>query len=229
MKTDIELKNNILKALARQPKIDETQIGVIVENGTVTLTGFVDDFTKKVAAESAVKKIGGIKALATDIQVLYGDNYKKTDKEIVKAIVKAFEWNTDVPENKIFVEVQDGWVNLSGEVEWHYQKEAANSVAQVILGVKGINNTLSIKESLAPSKIKKEIKNAFNNMADINANNIVVDVDGRRVRLRGKVNSITEKDSAQRVAYKTPGVLDVNNELEVIGITKHIIYDEFAD
>ena len=229
MRTDGQIKQDILDELVFQPNIDETQIGVIVENGTVTLTGFVDDFQKKVTAEEVVKKINGVKALAADIQVKYGDDFKKTDKEIAKAIVKAYEWNTSIPENQINIEVRDGWVNISGEVEWHYQREAANRVAGTIMGVKGINNTLNIKKSVEPSEIKNKIKNTFKRMADLNTNNIVVDVDGSKVRLQGKVNSLTEKENAQSIAYKTPGVLDVLNELEVIGITKHIIYDEFDD
>jgi len=133
MKTDLEIKNDILEELTWQPNIDQTQIGVIVENGTVMLTGVVDDYHKKMAAEKAVKRVKGVKALAGDIQVKYGTNYQKTDIEIGKAIVKAFDWNTSVPEDKISIEVRDGWVSLSGEVESAYQRDAATRVAENIM------------------------------------------------------------------------------------------------
>lgn len=186
MRTDEEIKKDILETLKWQPNIDDTQIGVIVENGTVTLTGFVDDFQKKVAAESVVKKINGVKALVADITVKYGDNYRKTDKEIAKALVHAFEWDTSVPEEEIYIEVRDGWVDLSGEVEHHYQRNSAKRVAESIMGVKGINNVINIKQTLEPTKISEEIKKTYLRLADIEASNISIKVKGGMVILSGK-------------------------------------------
>ncbi len=216
MKTDLEIKNDVLEELAWQPKIDETQIGVVVEKGVVTLTGFVDDYSKKMAAEKAVKKVKGVKAVAEDIEVKYGSAYQKTDKEIAKAIVHTFEWNTAVPEKDIEIKVDAGWVWLSGEVQWEYQKNAAKKVVEKLYGVKGVINNIDIKQVVKPTEIKDKIKKAFERLADIDAHNISVDVDGNTVKLRGKVHSISEKDEAKRTAYYAPGVYKVENELEII-------------
>jgi len=229
MRTDTTIKKDIIETLIWHPNIDETQIGVIVENGTVTLTGFVDDFQKKVTAEKAVKKIKGVKALAADIEVKYGDNYRKTDKEIAKAIVRAFEWDTSVPEDEINIEVRDGWVDLSGEVEHHYQRNAAKRVAENIMGVKGINNVISIKQVLEPIKISEEIKNAYLRLADIEASNIFIKVNGGMVKLSGKVNTISEKEEAEKAAYNASGVTIVINDIEVVGNPKYNPDYEFTD
>lgn len=216
MKTDLEIKNDILEELTWQPNIDQTQIGVIVENGTVMLTGVVDDYHKKMAAEKAVKRVKGVKALAGDIQVKYGTNYQKTDIEIGKAIVKAFDWNTSVPEDKISIEVRDGWVSLSGEVESAYQRDAATRVAENIMGVKWINNIITLKQTIQIGDVKENIAKAFKRSADIEADRITVEVNGDVVKLKGKVHSLKEKKAAQKTAYFSPGVSRIENELEVV-------------
>ena len=216
MKTDLEIKNDILEELTWQPNIDQTQIGVIVENGTVMLTGVVDDYHKKMAAEKAVKRVKGVKALAGDIQVKYGTNYQKTDIEIGKAIVKAFDWNTSVPEDKISIEVRDGWVSLSGEVESAYQRDAATRVAENIMGVKWINNIITLKQTIQIGDVKENIAKAFKRSADIEADRITVEVKGDVVKLKGKVHSLKEKKAAQKTAYFSPGVSRIENELEVV-------------
>lgn len=221
MKTDVEIKEDVLDELAWQPNIDETEIGVIVENGVVTLSGVVDNYSKKIAAEKAVKSVEGVKALAGDIEVKYGDEYKKTDKEIAKAVINALEWNSSVPEEDITVKVEDGWVYLSGEVKWGYQKNAAKSAVEKLLGVRSVINNISIKQDVKPFEVKKEIKNAFERSAEIDANNITVMTDGHTVTLRGKVSSIKEKEDAETAAYKAPGVYYVNNELRVQYYTEY--------
>ena len=216
MKSDGQIKQDILDELVFQPNIDETQIGVVVENGIVMLTGIVDDFTKKVVANEAVKKVKGVKAVADDIEVKYGTNYQKTDKEIAKAIISAFEWNTSIPEDKITVEVSNVWVNLSGEVEYTYQKEAAKRVTASILGVKGINNTIQIAASVEPVEVKENISRAFKRSATLKAQQINVEIFEDTVKLTGQVHSLSEKRSAQKIAYFTPGVYKVKNELAII-------------
>ncbi len=215
MKTDAEIKNDVLDELAWQPNIDETKIGVIVEDGVVTLNGVVDNYTKKVAAEKAVKAVKGVKAVALDIDVKYGTDYKKTDKEIAKAVVNALAWDTSVPEDKVAIKVEDGWVYLSGELKWFYQKDAAKKAVENLLGVKGVVNSIQIKQALEPFQIKDRITKAFERSADVNARNVTVLVDGHTVTLRGTVNSIAEKEEAQRAAYFAPGVYEVKNELKV--------------
>lgn len=215
MKTDAQIKMDVLDELKWQPNVDETQIGVIVENGVVTLSGVVNDYSKKTAAERAAKRVSGVKAVAEDIEVKYGESYKKTDKEIAKAVVNALEWNASVPDDKITVKVEDGWVYLNGEVEWSYQRDAAKRTVEHLLGVKHVANNISIKQTVKATDIKEEIKKAFERAADLEAKNIIVEVDGHTVTLKGKVHSLAEKEEARKTAYSSPGVYTVKNELKV--------------
>ena len=216
MKTDAEIQKDVLEELAWQPNIDQTQIGVAVENGVVTLTGVVDTYTKKAAAEKAVKRVSGVKAIAEDIEVKYGDQYRKTDKEIAKAVVNALMWNTSVPEEKITVKVENGTVHLSGSVEWAYQRDAARNATEHLLGVKYLVNNVTLKQEIEPIEIKNRITKAFERSAEIDAQNISVEAHGHTVKLRGKVHSLVEKDEARKAAYYAPGVEKVENELEVV-------------
>lgn len=156
-----------------------------MENGVVTLSDVVDNYTKK------------------------------TDKEIAKGAVNAITWNTSVPDDKVSIKVEDGWVYLSGELNWFYQKDAAKKAVENLLGVKGVINSIQIKQAVEPTNIKDRITKAFERSAEVNAKNITVSVDGHTVTLQGTVNSIAEKDEAQRAAYLAPGVYEVKNELEV--------------
>jgi osmotically-inducible protein OsmY len=167
------------------------------------------------AAEKAVKNVIGVKAVALDIEVKYGTEYKKTDKEIAKAAVNALTWNNSVPEDKVNIKVEDGWIYLSGQLNYAYQKDAAKKAVDNLLGVKGVVNTIQIKQTTEPTNIKDRIAKAFERSAEINAKNITVSVDGHTVTLRGTVNSIAEKDEAQKAAYMAPGVYEVKNELTV--------------
>ncbi|HEY5687459.1 MAG TPA: BON domain-containing protein [Yeosuana sp.] len=221
MKTDFEIKDDVLDELAWQPNIDETQIGVIVENGVVTLSGVVNSFAKKLDAEKAAKRVEGVKAVALDIEVKYGTDFKKTDKEIAKAIVDAFEWNALVPEDDIMVKVENGWVYLTGEVQWAYQMNAAKNAAEKLLGVKGVSNLITLKNNIKPTEVKDRIKKAFQRMANLDADNIILETHGHTVTLRGKVHSIKEKEDAEAAAYNAPGVYDVKNELKVEYYTEY--------
>ena len=216
MKTDVMIKDDVLAELSWQPNIDETEIGVIVEDGVVTLSGVVDNYAKKMAAEKAAKIVEGVKAVALDIDVKYGTDFKKTDKEIAKAIVDAFEWNSSVPEDDIAVRVENGWVYLTGEVQWSYQKNAAKNAIKDLLGVKGVSNAISLKNNIKPVEVKEKITKAFQRMATLDADGIILETHGHKVILRGKVHSIKEKEEAETAAYNAPGVYEVKNELKVL-------------
>ncbi len=215
MKTDAEIKEDVLNELAWQPNVDETEIGVIVEDGVVTLSGVLNNYSKKIAAEKAVKSVEGVKALAGDIEVKYGDSFKKTDKEIAKAVVDALKWNSSVPEENIKVKVEDGWVYLSGEVKWSYQKNATKRAVENLLGVRNVINSITLKQDVKPFEVKDRIKKAFERSAEIDANKVTVITDGNTVTLKGKVSSIKEKEEAETAAYRAPGVFHVKNELRV--------------
>jgi len=215
MKTDVEIRNDVLDELAWQPNIDETEIGVIVENGVVTLTGTIDSYAKKIAAEKAVKSVKGVRAVAEDIEVKYGIEYKKSDMEIARAAADAIKWNYSVPEENVSIKVDNGWVYLTGEVQWAYQKDSAKSSVENLLGVKGVSNAIILKQAVEPYQVKERIRKALERSAEIEAKNIDVIVEGHKVKLRGKVHSITEKDEVRKAAYFAPGVYEVENELEV--------------
>lgn len=221
MKTDAQIKEDVLDELVWQPNIDETKIGVIVENGVVTLSGVVDSYTKKLEAEKAVKSVLGVKAVALDIDIKYGSDYKKTDKEIAKAAVNAIAWDTSIPEDKVSIKVENGIIYLTGELKWAYQKNNAKKVTENLLGVKNVVNNIKIKQAVQPTDIKERITKAFERSADIHAKNITVSADGHTVTLRGTVSSISEKDEAEKAAYLAPGVYDVKNELRVQYYTEY--------
>jgi len=215
MKTDAKIKEHVIDQLIWEPNIDEKQIGVAVEDGVVTLTGVVDNYTKKRAAENAAKKVSGVKAVAEEIEVKFGEAYKKTDTEIAKAAVDILEWNVSVPSDKILVNVEDGWIYLTGEVEWAYQREAAKKALQNLPGVKYVVDRISLKQKAEPKDIKSKITKAFERAADVDAKQIEVEVDGHTVILRGTVSSLSEKDNARKTAYASPGVYNVINELKI--------------
>jgi osmotically-inducible protein OsmY len=215
MKTDTAIKQDVLDELVWQPNIDETQIGVIVEDGVVTLTGFVNEFQQKLAAENAAKSVAGVKAVADDIQVTFGDDFKKTDKEIAKAVVNALEWNSSVPTDKIMVKVDDGYIYLTGEVTWKYQRDAAKRTIEHLQGVKGVNNTIDIVQKIAPKEVKEKIQKAFQRSADLDAAQVVVNVQGSEVTLTGTVSSIKEKEEAEKATFHAPGVTKVKNKIKV--------------
>ena len=215
MKTDVKIREDVIDQLAWESNVDDRQIGVAVENGVVTLSGVVDSYTKKMAAEKAAKKVNGVKAVVEDIEVKYGDAFKKTDKEIAKAALNALEWNISVPNDKIMVKVEDGWVYLSGEVKWDYQRNAAKKAVENLLGVKYVSNNITLKQKVEATDIKNKIQKAFERAADVNAKKISVEVDGHTVTLRGTVRSLAEKEEARKTAYASPGVYNVINKISV--------------
>jgi len=215
MKTDAKIKEDVLQELAWQSGIDKTDIGVIVKDGVVTLTGVVDSYSKKIEAENAAKSVYGVKAVAEDIEVKYTTGKGKTDTEIAKAVIDAFKWNSSIPDDTIKVKVEDGWIYLSGEVSWAYQRSAAKRAVEKLFGVKGVINNISIKQTVQPFEIKNRIMKAFERSADLEAKNINVEVDGHTVTLTGTVHSLNEKDEARKAAFFAPGVTKVDNKLKI--------------
>ncbi|WP_282049552.1 BON domain-containing protein [Maribacter aquivivus] len=215
MKTDAKIKLDVQDELSWEPSIDETKIGVAVDEGIVTLSGEVDSFSKKLAAEKAAKSVSGVKAVAEDIIVKYPSSIDKSDTDIAKAAVEALEWHSSVPNNAVIVKVENGWVYLTGEVKWSYQKYSASNAIKNLVGVKGVSNNIKLKQTVKPVLVKDTIEEAFERSARIDAKSIVVTADGSTVTLSGKVHSIKEKEEAEKAAYRAPGVLDVVNKLKI--------------
>lgn len=215
MKTDLAIKNDILEELTWLSNVDETQVGVVVKDGVVTLTGLVFSYPIKLAIEKAVKKVAGVKAFAEEIKVGYISTLNKTDTEIANSAINALEWNASVPNNKVIVEVQNGWITLSGTLEHAFQRDAAKRTVEYLTGVKGVTNLIRLKEAIKPMDIEAEIISAFNRSSIFDAEGITVETADHIVKLSGKVHSLTQKEEAEKIAFNAPGVYTVQNELKV--------------
>ncbi|AEV98622.1 ornithine aminotransferase [Niastella koreensis] len=215
MKTDREILNDVQDELKWDPYLSTSEIGVSVKNGIVTLTGVVDSYWKKLAAENTVKKVSGVTAVVQKIEVNLSESGKRKDTEIAEAIQNAFKWSVLIPKDKIKVKVENGWVTLEGDVEWEFQKNSARKAVEKLEGVMGVSNNIRVAPKASPADIKQKIKSAFLRSATFDSDRIQIDVDGSTVTLRGKVRSWAEMKEAEREAWLAPGVMKVKNEIEI--------------
>ncbi|MFI5399113.1 MAG: BON domain-containing protein [Candidatus Binatia bacterium] len=215
MKTDAELQNDVMNALKWEPSIKAAEIGVGVKDGVVTLSGNVDHYYEKSAAERVAARVFGVKAVAEEIQVRLPGSLKRSDEEIAGAASNALEWNASVPHDRVKVQVQDGVVTLSGQVDAWYQKNQAENAVRYLMGVKLVNNHITIKPAVKPLDVKDKIVSAFQRNALIDARRIRIEAHGGKVTLRGSVHSWVERAEAQAAAWAAPGVTEVENDIIV--------------
>jgi osmotically-inducible protein OsmY len=215
MKTDVQIKNDVIQQLKWQNDIDDTQIDVAVKDGIVTLTGLVFSYAIKLAIEDAVKKVAGVKAIAEDIEVGYISELNRTDTDIANSAINAIEWNASVPNNKVIAEVENGWITLTGTLEFAFRRDSAKRTVEYLTGVKGVTNKIILKQVVEPKDIQEKIAKAFERSALIDAEGITVITSDHAVKLIGKVRSLAEKEEAQKAAFNAPGVYVVQNELKV--------------
>ncbi len=215
MKTDLELQKDVQDELKWEPKLYGTEIGVTAKSGIITLTGIVDSYSKKVAAEKATERIAGVKIVAQEIEVRLSTAGKRTDTEIAKAILDAFKWNESIPDDRIKVKVENSWVYLEGEVEWQFQKDIIKNAVEFLQGVKGVSNYISIKPKLNSKIIKENTRKALYRNAAIEAENIVLETIENKVILKGRVHSWYEKNEIEKAAWSAPGVVNVEDDLIV--------------
>ncbi|CAM4259675.1 BON domain-containing protein [Flavobacterium terrigena] len=215
MKSNEQLQKDVMDALKWEPQLNATEIGVIVHDGIVSLTGTVDNYNKKIAAEAAVKDVSGVKAVVEKIEVRYPTALTKTDDQIAADVLKSLENHWNVPDERIKVKVEHAWVTLTGDVSWNYQRDAAKRAIENIPGVKGVSNNILIRSQYVNALEKSIIEKALRRHWSINADDIHVAVNENRVTLTGKVNSLFQKEEAEKIAWKTPGVVFVENDIVI--------------
>jgi len=181
----------------------------------VTLSGHLPSHAEKYAVERAVQRVYGVKALAIELTVKLPFDNQRTDADIALAAERALQWNVLVPDGKIRPMVEKGWLSLNGEVEWDYQRSAAEVAVRNLMGVTGVSNLVKVKPRVSPADVEKKIHEALSRQADLEARKLSISVDGSQVTLRGTVHSWTERDAVQGAAWATPGVSVVVNDLLV--------------
>ncbi|MEI7728751.1 MAG: BON domain-containing protein [Verrucomicrobiota bacterium] len=215
MKTNAELQQDVQDAIKWQPLLNAAEIGVTAKDGIVSLTGVVDNYSKKSEAEDAAKNVAGVTAVVEKIEVRFPNTWSKTNTEIATEVLTALKTRWDVPNDKIKVKVEAGWITLTGELNWNYQKDAAEDAIKYLMGVKGVTNDITIKSETNNAVEKAAIESALKRNWSINEKDIRVQVSGHNATLTGKVASWYQKDEAGNIAWGAPGVWTVNNELVV--------------
>ena len=214
-KTDSQLQHDVMAELEWEPAVDHADIGVAVNDGVVTLSGYVKNFTEKLAAEKAVRRVAGVRAIAEEIKVRLASDSKLADHEIAKRILDMIAWTVSIPNDVVKVKVEHGWVTLSGTVDWYFQSNEARKAAAKVSGVIGVSNLIEVKQHPAPADVKDRIVSAFKRQADLDAAAVTVITDGGTVKLSGKVHAWNERSIAERAAWSAPGGTKVEDHLTV--------------
>jgi osmotically-inducible protein OsmY len=210
-RSDVEIQKDVLAELRWDARLQPNEIGVIVKDGVVTLTGWVDSYLKKWYAEDAVHHVTGVHAVANDLEVKLSS--ERTDPDIAASAVRALQSDAMVPADKIQVTVSKGWVTLRGEVPWQFQKEDAERVVRRLVGVSGVTNLIAVKPHVTPVELKKKIQDAFVRNATLDANRITVEIQGSKAVLKGTVRAWAEREEAARAAWSAPGITMVENQI----------------
>jgi osmotically-inducible protein OsmY len=216
MKNNETLQQDVQDAIKWQPLLSAGQIGVTANDGVINLTGSVDSYAKKLEAEDAAKSVAGVKAVVEKLQIKFSSMYeKKDDNDIASEAIKALKSNWRVPQDKVKIKVEGGWITLEGQLAWNFEREAARDSVKDLAGVSGVSNNIKIKSESRDAIERVDIESALRRNSAINDDNISVDVSGTKVTLTGTVASWYQRDEAEKTAWNAPGVWSVDNELVV--------------
>ena len=213
--SDRTLKQAVEDELEWEPSINAEHIGVTAEDGVVTLTGHVGSYAEKFTAEKAVRRVKGVRAIAQEIEIRFPNDKKTSDDQIAKRALDIISWDSTIPKDKVQVRVQDGFVTLSGQVDWRYQRTDAEYAVRKLAGIKGLFNDIQVKPKVQAIDVKQRIENALKRNADLEASSIKVSVLNGRVTLDGKVKALYERDLAERTAWSAPGVVSVEDHISI--------------
>ena len=214
MTDDTQLQQIVIDQLKWEPSVNAASIGVTARNGVVTLTGHVQSYLEKSSAEKAVRRVKDVKAVAEELEVRLPFSVKHGDEEIASSAVNRLKWDSSVPKDTVKIKVEKGWVTLTGEVDWHFEQEAAARNIRELWGVVGVDNQITIKPKPDTSKIRHDIIAALGR-SWLDPATINVSAQGGRVTLTGKVESWYEHDEATSTAWAAPGATYVENNIAV--------------
>jgi osmotically-inducible protein OsmY len=215
MSSDSDLKRAVLDELSWEPSVNAAHIGVTAHAGVVTLTGHVDNYMHKMSAEKAVGRVKGVKAVAEQMEVKLPYDVKRSDEDIAAAAVDRLDWNSTIPEDAIMVKVQQGWVTLTGIVDWHFEKDAAEKDIRALSGVIGVSNQVVVKPSINASDVKKDIEDALHRSWFYDPDTIQVSAHGGKITLSGKVSTWDARRMAGVTAWSAPGATSVQNDIAI--------------
>jgi len=214
MINDQQLQHDVMAELEWEPSLDAANIGVAAHNGIVTLTGHVARYTDKLTAERVVARVKGVKGIAQEIEIRLPNEKMTADDQIAERAVRILEWNTAIPSGTVKVKVERGWVTLSGEVDWGYQRNLAERAVEKLTGVVGVANMIMVKVQAKPEDVRSQIKAALKRNASLEASGITIQTEGNgRVVLGGKVKAWYEREIAEQAAWSAPGVTAVEDRI----------------
>ena len=213
-KADAQLKQDVESELRWDPSITFDKVKVTADDGVVTLRGSVPHYFEKCSAEKAAQRVGGVRAVADELEVNLFPEYARSDDEIARNALSALDWNYSAPDG-VKVTVDKGWLTLRGEAEWEFERNAAKAAVASLMGVRGVSNDITIKTSVQASDVKTKIEEALKRSAETEGRNINVTVSGSRVNLSGSVHSFSEIEDARLAAWSAPGVMAVDDNLKI--------------
>jgi osmotically-inducible protein OsmY len=215
MKTDLELQQDVHASLEFEPGVVAAHVGVTVDAGVVALRGEVPTYHEKLTAERCARHVHGVRAVANELKVKPTGTLTRTDPEIAKAVANVLDLDSAIPPEAVQATVQNGWVTLTGEVFWQFQRMAAEGALRHLCGIKGVVNSIRVKPHVRVSDVKERIEDAFKRSAEIDARNVRVETHNGVVMLLGRVHSLVERQAAERAAWAAPGVTKVEDHLLV--------------